>query len=98
TLQVVATITVASWPAEVAISPTGNRVYVTHATVGANQVDVIGASTNQVVAVVRHGLEGGSYPVGVAVSRDGTRVYAGSFHTVAVIDAGTMQVTASVRV
>jgi YVTN family beta-propeller protein len=59
---VIATITVGSGPAGVAVNPTGTDVFVTNA--GSNTVSVINPATNSVVA----NLTVGAGPFGAAVS------------------------------
>jgi YVTN family beta-propeller protein len=62
TNTVVATVPVGNTPERVAITPNGERVYVTN--VVFNDVSVIDTTTNTVVATVPVGSE----PIGVAIS------------------------------
>jgi YVTN family beta-propeller protein len=108
TLQYVATIPVDALPEEMVASPDGKWVYLTHATVeaayashatvDAKEVDVIDTATNQVVARIKKGLERSSFLVGLAISPDGKRLYAGSSNYIWVIDAATQQALANVLV
>jgi YVTN family beta-propeller protein len=80
-------------PYGVAVSPDGNKVYVTH--YSSNAVSVIDAATNNIVATVPVG----SSPYVVEVNQDGTKAYvtnSGS-NTVSVIDTITNTVTATVN-
>jgi YVTN family beta-propeller protein len=90
--SVVDTVTVGFFPAGVAVSPDGSRVYV--ANFGGNSVSVINTSNNTVVATVT----GVPSPYGVAVSPDGSRVYVGnqSGNSVSVINTSNNTVVATV--
>ena len=62
---------------QMAAAPTGNRVYLTHL----DSVSVINTTNNSVTTVpipVRQDSEIGNYVDGIAVSRDGSRVYIGA--------------------
>lgn len=69
---IVATVPVGSDPRDVAVSPSGERVYV--ACTGSNEVSVIDAGTNRVVATVAAGAHR------VIVSPEGDFVYATSYN------------------
>lgn len=94
TNAVVATITVGTLPAGVAVSPDGTRVYVSNAV--DNTVSVIATATNSVIATIPVGVD----PTPLAVSPDGTRVYVGDevSNDVAVINTGTNTVLTFVPV
>ncbi|HNW38709.1 MAG TPA: hypothetical protein PKJ75_07635, partial [Methanosarcina vacuolata] len=63
---------------------------------GGGTVSVIDAATNKVTATVNVG----SYPLGVSVTSDGTKVYVANSgsNSVSVIDTATNKVTATVPV
>jgi YVTN family beta-propeller protein len=91
---VVATIPVGTLPLRLAVSPDGERVYVTNNS--SNDVSVIDTSNNQVLATVPVGTQ----PMGVAVGPDGARAYAanGFSNDVSVIDTVNNVVVATVPV
>ena len=98
TNTVTATVPVGTGPYGVAVTPDGKKVYVMCPEDDCGAIDpgsfyVIGTSTNTVIAKVP---EGGAYggPVGVAVSPDGTKVYATTYAGVTIIDTATNTVTA----
>ena len=80
--------------AGVAITPDGNRAYVTSP--GEGTVSVIDTATNTVVATIPVGVG----PIGVAITPDGTRAYVtnGDSNTVSVIDTATNTLVATVPV
>src|SRR5262249_51420063 len=99
TNTVVATIGVGSFPLSVAVTPNGQRAYVTNQS--SNNVSVIDTATNAVMATVPVGLA----PQGVAITPDGKLAYvanggAAGFvtNTVSVIDTATNSVVATVTV
>jgi YVTN family beta-propeller protein len=69
TNTVVATVGVGSFPLSVAVTPNGQRAYVTNQS--SNNVSVIDTATNAVVATVPVGLA----PKGVAITPDGKLAY-----------------------
>jgi YVTN family beta-propeller protein len=81
-------------PSRVAVSPDGSKVYVTNK--GSNNVSVIDASTNKVIATVNVGIN----PYGIAVTPDGKKVYVVNSHSnnVSVIDTALNEVTATLNV
>jgi YVTN family beta-propeller protein len=89
---VVATIAVGPQPNGVAVTPNGERIYVSN--FQADTVSVIDAAARAVVDTITVGEE----PVGIAVSPDGTRVYVANrgSSTVSVIDSATDQLVATV--
>lgn len=74
---VVQSIAVGSTPIDVAVSPSGDRVYVTNQ--GSNTVSVINTSTNAVIATVS--APSGSILTNLAVSPDNTKVFVISQNT-----------------
>jgi YVTN family beta-propeller protein len=85
------------YPTEVVVNPTGTRLYVTNGNY--NIVSVIDTASNAVIAEVNVGY----YPVGVAVTPDGKKIYVAiasgnSFNGISVIDTATNKVTATVSV
>src|SRR5258708_3993965 len=88
---VVATIPVSSGPSDVAVTPDGDRAYVTIAP--SNSVSVIDTVANTVIATIPITLL-----AGVAVTPDGTRAYVTSrnIDTVSVIDTASNNVTATI--
>ena len=92
TNAVVATITTNGGQSyAVAVSPNGQRVYVTNT--GTNRVSVINTATNAVIANVNVG----NVPAGLSVSPDGARVYVANYgsNTVTVINTATNAVVGS---
>jgi YVTN family beta-propeller protein len=89
---VVATIPVAQQPNGIAVTPDGQRVYVSSFLT--DSVAVIDAATRAVVGSIPVGVE----PVGVAVSPDGARIYVANrgSNSVSVIDRATDVVVATV--
>lgn len=89
---VVATIPVAQQPNGIAVTPDGQRVYVSSFLT--DSVAVIDAATRAVVGSIPVGVE----PVGVAVSPDGARIYVANrgSNSVSVIDRATDAVVATV--
>ena len=88
-------------PYGVTVSPDsrdGSKVYVTNSTAsaGKSNVSVIDTATNTVTATIPVGSE----PVGVAVSRDGSKAYVANANsaTVSVIDTATNTVIATIPV
>lgn len=71
---VIATVPVGNAPYAIAVSPDGARAYVGHDSRG--DLTVIDTASNTVVATAPLGLLAQSGTLGVAVSTDGTRVYA----------------------
>jgi YVTN family beta-propeller protein len=103
TNQVVASVPVGHFPADVAASPDGHRAYVTNR--GSNSLSVIDTTTNQVIATVPVGL----LPARVAVSPNGHRIYVtasapdgwggyATYPVADVIDATTNQVMGIINV
>ena len=95
---VVATLKTAGTSFGVAVSPKGDRAYVTN---GSNNVSVIDTGSNAILGNVTVG----AFPAGVAVSPDGSHVYVANHtnasfspSTVSVIDAATNTVAATVGV
>jgi YVTN family beta-propeller protein len=90
TNKVIATIP-APEPFGVAVTPDGDKVYVTNqGVVGGNTVSVIATKTNKVIATIT--LVGN--PFGVAVTPDGSKVYVTTEPSgVSVIDTATNTVT-----
>ena len=91
---VVATVAVGSYPVDVAVNASTNRIYVTN--LYNNNVSVIDGAGNVVVATVPVG----SYPVGVAVNPSTNRIYAAnaSSNNVSVIDGASNTVVTTVAV
>ncbi len=85
--SVVNSLPLGGHPKGIAISPDGNRLYVTKRDSGL--VSVINTNTYEVVATIPVGLN--SWPVGVAVSPNGSRVYVANHlsMSVSVINAVT---------
>jgi len=81
-------------PSRLAVSPDGTKVYVTNK--GSNNVSVIDASTNKVIATVNVGIN----PYGIAVTPDGKKVYVANSHSnnVSVIDTDLNEVTSTLNV
>ena len=77
------------------MSPDGRKVYLTN-NGSSGIVSVIDATTNMVNATIPVG----SFPVGVAVSPDGGKVYVADYSadTVSVIDTATNAVSATIPV
>jgi len=94
TNSVISTIAVAAFsPTSVSVSPDGKLLYVVN--LNSNNVLVFSTTTNTVLATI--GV--GGYPVGIAISPDGSMVYvANSSNTISVIDASTDQVKTSIPV
>ena len=95
TNAVIATIPVGLDPRGVAVNPDGNKIYVINNNYngsdpgyhGNGTVSVIDAATNKVIAT----LTVGSLPKGIAVTRDGSKIFVTNFkdNSVSVIDAAT---------
>jgi YVTN family beta-propeller protein len=86
--QVVASITVGSMPADVAVNAAGTRAYVPNW--NDNTLSVIDTASHSVVATVNVGI----MPNAVAVHPSGSPVYvANSGGTISVVDASTFSVT-----
>ncbi len=83
-----------SAPIKVAITPDGSLVYVTN--LGSNNVSVIDAATNSVIATVPVG----KLPYAIAVSLDGAQVYVGNYgdSTISIISTASNTVVATVPV
>ncbi len=94
TNSVISTIPVAAFsPTSVTVSPDGKLLYVVN--LNSNNVLVFSIATNTVLATI--GV--GGYPVGIAVSPNGSMVYvANSSNTISVIDVATNQVKTSIPV
>ena len=71
----------------------GNRIYVVNST--ANTLSVIDTSTKQVVDTIS--VPAG-YPVAVAATADGQRVYLAYYQTVSVVDTSTDAVVATIPI
>ncbi len=82
---VIGTVQVGAGPADVAVSPAGDRIYVTHRDLGT--ISVIDSATLTVIDTVKVG----GYPYSVAVNDDGSRVYASDRGTgsIVVVDTTT---------
>jgi YVTN family beta-propeller protein len=78
----------------VAITPDGNRAYVTDNTDGNFNLAVIDTGANTVVTTVP--LSESEFTVAVATSPDGKYVYATSLSTIWVVDTGTNMVVARI--
>jgi gliding motility-associated-like protein len=91
---VLSTITIAGFsPNNVVVSPDGLRIYVVN--LNSNNVSVISTITNSLIATV--GV--GGYPVGIAISPNGSTVYvANSSNDISVIDATTNSLKTTIPV
>lgn len=74
TNTIMATINVGNGPAGIVISPDGKYVYVTNSVDGT--ISVISTSSNTVTTTFSLGGNGASNPAGLAISADGSRLYA----------------------
>ncbi len=93
--SVVATITVGSGPARVAVNPTTNRIYVTNQF--RNTVSVIDGASNAVIATIPVG----NSPVGVDVNPTTNRIYVANFSLnggISVIDGASNTVITTIPV
>ncbi len=81
-----------------AITPDGKRVFVTNT--GSRTISVIDTQCDREVATISTGATGSDVPVGIAINRIGTLVYAtlGPASRVLVIDAESLAVTGSIAV
>ena len=81
-------------PSRVAVSSDGSKIYVTNE--GSNNVSVIDASTNKVIATVNVGIN----PYGITVTPDGKKVYVMNSHSnnFSVIDTTLNEVTDTLNV
>jgi len=97
TNTVIATINM-SYPFGVAVTPDGNKVYVTNPTAGGvpNLVSVIDTGTNTVIGTITVGAN----PFGVAVTPDGTKVYVANLYSasVSVINTATNTVSSTIPI
>jgi YVTN family beta-propeller protein/VCBS repeat-containing protein len=93
-LAVGATVPVGLSPYGAAVTPDGDRIYVTNQ--NANTVSVLDAATNTVIATVAVG----GAPIGVVVSPDGQHAYVSNAggNTVSVIDTSSNTVSATINV
>ena len=94
TNTVISTISVGSFPYNVGVNSSTNRIYVTNSQ--SNTVSVIDGTTNTVTSTVSVG----SYPWGVVVNSSRNRIYEANTNsnTVIVIDGATNTVLSTVSV
>lgn len=94
TLAVDASIPVGTQPGGIAVTASGDRVYVANRL--SNSVSVVDAGTRAVIATVPVGTN----PVAVALDANGNRAYVSNYvsNTVSVIDANSLAVVATIPV
>jgi len=88
--QIVTDVPVGSWPIDIAVNRSTDRLYVVNHTDGT--VTVIDGTTNQVVATV----DAGFIPREAAVNEATNRIYVSTMDTVSVIDGATNQLVDSI--
>jgi len=102
---VTANIPMGIGPGDLVVSPDGSKIYVTDYNSTSDQltmnpiyngtVEVIDAATNTVTSIITVG----KWPMGIAISPDGTKVYSTNYEdgTISVIDTATNTVTATMQ-